>query len=193
MGRDNGSGSDPIAVMKDDAVRASAHGEAASAPCGLAAAPPAWSGFADAAEIRVLLTELLAAERAGALGIAEMCLPDGPRAHRAALSALARDEGRCCSMLVRQLRRYGGRVDTAAGAFLSRLGAAPDYHARLALLDRGQAWVVRRLDAALPRIGDAELLADLRWMRALHVENLAHARRLAATAGQSRDNEGSGR
>lgn len=184
MRRDNGSGSDPKAGMTDDAARASVDGEAASAPCGLAAAPPAWSGFANAAEIRALLTELLAAERAGARGIAEMCLPDGPRAHRAALTALARDEGRCCAMLVRQLRRYGGRADTPPGAFLSRLGAAPNYHARLALLDRGQAWVVRRLDAALPRIGDADLLANLRWMRALHVENLAHARRLAATAGQ---------
>jgi len=193
MGRDEKSGGSRPSARAGEVVSASSHSEAGSAPCGLADAPAEWSGFADAAEIRALLTELLAAERAGARGIAELCLPDCPRAHHEALAALARDEGRCCSMLLRQLRRHGGGVDTAPGAFLSRLGAAPDHHARLALLDRGQAWVVRRLDAALPRIGDADLRADLRWMRALHVENLVHARRLAATLGQPGGDDGSAR
>ena len=171
-------------------ARAGADHEAASAPCGLDEAQAAWSGFADAAEIRALLTELLAAERAGARGVTEVCLPDCPPAHRQALRALARDEGRCCTMLARQLRRYVGRNDIAAGAFFARLRAEPHHRARLALLDRGQAWVVRRLDAALPRIRDTGLLADLRWMRDLHVDNLAYARQLVETAGQPGDGDG---
>ncbi|MEQ8233299.1 MAG: DUF6306 domain-containing protein [Gammaproteobacteria bacterium] len=153
--------------------------EVASSPCALDDVDPAWRGLADAAEIRALLAELLAAERAGARGITELCLPAGPATARGVLVALARDEGRCCSMLVAQLRRYGSDAAGPPGAFLERLAAAPDFPARLALLDRGQAWVVRRIDAALPRLADAALIADLRWMRTLHVENIARARRVA--------------
>ncbi|MEQ8662296.1 MAG: DUF6306 domain-containing protein [Gammaproteobacteria bacterium] len=153
--------------------------EPASAPCDLAAADPAWRGLADAAEIRALLGELLAAERAGARGIAELCLPYCPPAARATLTALARDEGRCCAMLAAALRRLGGHATGEPGAFYARLAAASGYQERLALLVRGQAWVVRRIDAALPRLADRELLAALRWMRAQHIENLALARALA--------------
>ncbi len=183
-GRCPAGGDDRAAPTAGQRARSGAENEAASAPCALGEAPAAWSGFADAAEIRALLTDLLAAERAGARGITEVCLPDCPSVHRPVLRALARDEGRCCTMLARQLRRFGGRVDGAAGAFFARLRAEPHHRARLALLDRGQAWVVRRLDAALPRIRDTDLLADLRWMRDLHVDNLAHARQLVETAGQ---------
>lgn len=164
--------------------------EVASSPCALDDADPAWRGLADAAEIRALLAELLAAERAGARGIAELCVPTAPAAARRVLAALARDEGRCCSMLVAQLRRYGSDAAGPPGTFLERLAAAPDFPARLALLDRGQAWVVRRIDAALPRLADAGLIADLRWMRTLHVENIARARQLAETVGDAGDAQG---
>ncbi|MCB1745685.1 MAG: hypothetical protein H6977_02070 [Gammaproteobacteria bacterium] len=154
-------------------------GRAASPPCGLADAPAAWSGFADRAEIRVLLAELLAAERAGAAALYRLCLPQCPPADRATLVELARDEARCAAMLVRQSRRYGGDVRVPRGAFYERMAALEDYAGRIALLERGQAWVARRLAAALPRIGDGVLRRDLAWMHDLHELNITRGRLLA--------------
>ena len=50
--------------------------------------------------------------------------------------------------------------------------AIADSHERLAFLNRGQAWVVRKLEELLPRVRDDILHAALSEMRASHVENI---------------------
>jgi hypothetical protein len=43
---------------------------------------------------------------------------------------------------------------------------------RLRVLNRGQAWVVRKPDEILPRVRDARLHSVLQDMRAGHVSNI---------------------
>jgi hypothetical protein len=50
--------------------------------------------------------------------------------------------------------------------------------ARLRLLNRGQGWVVRKLQEALSRIGDEALRHELREMLTVHERNIEHCDRL---------------
>ena len=50
--------------------------------------------------------------------------------------------------------------------------AIADVPARLAFLNRGQGWVVRKLQQLLPKIGDDGLHADLTQMLRSHQENI---------------------
>ena len=145
----------------------------ASPPCAMAEVDPAYSGHLPADELLALLNELLEGERAGARGITETCLPMAPPADRDALRAIAGDEGRFCSMLYRHIARLGGNPSTATGAFVDKLARSETFIERLQLLNRGQAWVVRKLVEALPRIDDELLRADLSEMLLVHERNIA--------------------
>jgi hypothetical protein len=85
---------------------------------------------------------------------------------------VAKDEARFCAMLSRHIRRLGGSPSAATGAFYGKLVALAPSGDWQGLLDRGQSWVVRRLDAMLPRIGDEALHADLTAMRDVHLRNI---------------------
>jgi len=50
--------------------------------------------------------------------------------------------------------------------------AIADADERLAFLNRGQAWVVRKLDDLLPRVRDDVLHAALSEMKASHSHNI---------------------
>ena len=50
--------------------------------------------------------------------------------------------------------------------------AIPDLEQRLSFLNRGQAWVVRRLSALVPRIQDAQVQAELSAMLQAHHINI---------------------
>ena len=51
--------------------------------------------------------------------------------------------------------------------------AIADAKARLNFVNRGQAWVVKKLKEAIPRIADEHLAGDLTVMLASHEENIA--------------------
>ncbi|MFI4974984.1 MAG: DUF6306 domain-containing protein [Caulobacterales bacterium] len=53
--------------------------------------------------------------------------------------------------------------------------AIPDFQDRLAITNRGQGWVVRKLQALLPRVRDDNLHALLKSMLDAHVANIASA------------------
>jgi hypothetical protein len=147
----------------------------ASPPCFLHELDPAHLGYLSRDETLALLNELLEAERAGARGVAEMSKAPPFADRRAALSAIARDEARFCAMLNRHIVRLGGTPSRATGAFLDKLAAVADPADRLALLNRGQGWVVRKLREALPRVYDEALAADLADMLRDHERNIARA------------------
>ena len=50
--------------------------------------------------------------------------------------------------------------------------AIPDLEQRLSFLNRGQAWVVRRLSALIPRIQDAQVRVELSAMLEAHHINI---------------------
>jgi hypothetical protein len=52
--------------------------------------------------------------------------------------------------------------------------------ARLALLNRGQGWVVRKLQALLPNVRDDQLHAGLRAMLEAHLANIELTERALA-------------
>ena len=57
--------------------------------------------------------------------------------------------------------------------------AIADPGTRIGFLNRGQGWVVRRLQEMLPRVRDDRLHADLRAMLQSHEANIACAQAVA--------------
>jgi nitronate monooxygenase len=67
------------------------------------------------------------------------------------------------------------------GAFYGKAMAIGDLGQRIAFVNRGQGWVVRKLREMLPRVRDDKLHADLRDMLASHEANIALANEVVAT------------
>jgi len=154
----------------------------ASSPCQMAEAPASYMGYLEREQILVLLDELLRAERAGARGVAAMAKRAVGTA-AALLPGVVRDEAAFVAMLGRHTRALGGEPSPATGDFLHKLLALEDFTAQIALLNRGQAWVARRLREAIPRIAEPALARDLRAMLEVHERNIAACERLLAASG----------
>jgi 5,10-methenyltetrahydrofolate synthetase len=133
-------------------------------------------------EVADLLNTLLEAERAGARVLSdfmeEMPLPDAAIEE---LRRLQRDESRNCVALLELLRSLHLPPSTRTGDFLHKVRAAGGTpRARLELLNRGQAWVARKIAGALPRIVDEPARRVLRAMHDSHVANVAACESLIA-------------
>jgi hypothetical protein len=169
----------------DDDDDPNSEGCFASPPCFMHELDPAWLGFASRDEVLAWLNELLEGERAGARGVAELAAGTEGEPH-AILRDIAQDEASFCAMLAGHIRRLGATPSGRTGSFYDKLSAAQG-DARLDLLDRGQAWVVRKLDEIMPRIHDDGLRADLARMRDVHVSNIERCRSVPRDVSVSRD------
>lgn len=123
-------------------------------------------------EVLAVLNELLEAERAGARVAMETARDIPPSALATLVLAIHRDEVHWCSMLMRAIQVLEGTPSSATGAFWGKAMAIPDVAQRLRFLNRGQAWVVRCLQALIPRVGDAQIQADLAAMLEAHTRNI---------------------
>lgn len=123
-------------------------------------------------EILVALNELLEAERAGARVAMETAREMPPCALTTLVQDVHQDEVRWCSMLMRTIKALEGTPSSATGAFWGKAMAIPDLEQRLSFLNRGQAWVVRRLEALIPRLQDGQVRADLATMLEAHRSNI---------------------
>ena len=135
----------------------------------------AYMGFATAAELAVFLNELLEAERAGTT-VARLSAEqagDGP--FRDLLRDIHHDEARWCAMLLKQLKRLDAPASAKVGAFSEKALAIEALPERIAFLNRGQAWVVRKLREMLPKVRDDALHRDLADMLVSHEANIARA------------------
>lgn len=130
-------------------------------------------------ELLAALNELLEAERAGAKVALASARGSTPAYHDLMLQ-VRDDEAHWCDMLSRQIRRLGGAPSAATGAFREKALAIADPLERLAFLNRGQGWVVRRLEALLPDVADGELRQDLAAMLDAHRVNIDRAAELLA-------------
>ena len=123
------------------------------------------------------LEELLEAERAGVKCLIPLA-EDAPAGEKKELLTLLRnDEGRFCAGLVRLIRARGAVPHQRVGAFADKVLALPTEAERLALLVKGQAWVVRKIDEipAGEMTGDEKaFFAD---MREAHVVNIEAVRK----------------
>lgn len=147
-------------------------------PQGAAAAP------ASRDELLAALNELLEAERAGARVAMESARDIPPSELAALVQDIHKDEVRWCGMLMRVIKAMDGTPSSATGAFWGKAMAIADMELRLLFLNRGQAWVVRKLQALIPRIEDMQVQAELAAMLTAHHSNIERVE-ARASAGQN--------
>ncbi len=158
--------------------------EPASPVCYAATADDAYMGFAPCEEVLAALNELLEAERAGARVAVHSRKAATDAAMLALINTVRDDEARWCAMLQQQILRLDGEPSQICGAFYGKAMAIDDAVARLAFLNRGQSWVVRKLVALLPRIRDDALHQALREMLLSHEFNISQTTAMIHTAPQ---------
>ena len=117
------------------------------------------------------LNVLLEAERAGARLLAAWVdeLPPASTLGQK-LRAVQRDEARNCAVLIHLLLEAGVAPSMATGAFYQKGLSIRGWPERLEFLDRGQAWVARRIAAALPGVPTPQ---GRRLLQAMHKSHLA--------------------
>lgn len=136
-------------------------------------------------ELLHALNELLEAERAGARVARETAAQMQSGDLVGLVQDIQRDEVHWCSLLLRVIRAMQARPSDQTGAFYEKAMAIASIEDRLAFLNRGQAWVVRRLQQLIPRIADAQVQADLQEMLSAHERNIARVEdRLPPAAAQ---------
>jgi nitronate monooxygenase len=134
-----------------------------------------YAGYAPHEELVAFLNLLLEAERAGARIAARTALETGNDRLRQLLRAIHRDEAACCAMLLKWIQQLAGAVSPHTGDFYEKCLAISGVPERVAFINRGQGWVVRKLRELLPRIRDDALHADLSAMLQTHQVNIARA------------------
>ncbi len=123
------------------------------------------------------MQELLEAERAGVACLAAMAEKAAPGEMKDFLVKLRNDEGRFCAGLYRFIGTRGATPRQTIGAFADKVLALPGEAERLALLVKGQAWVVRKIDeipAGEMTPGEKTFFVD---MREAHVVNIEACRK----------------
>ena len=133
------------------------------------------------AELGTLLNTLLEAERAGAKLLAAYVdeLPPESSAW-SALRKVQRDEAHNCAVLMHLLLNAEVEPSSAVGEFYERGLGLRRWSERLAFLNRGQAWVAKRIAVGLPRIREKGARAALRTMHESHLENIGLCERVFA-------------
>lgn len=131
-----------------------------------------YMGFASGEELVAAFNELLEAERAGARITLRSVLETDDPGLKQLVIAIHHDEVQWCGVLIAALQSLGATPSTRTGAFYDKAMAVADLHERLALINRGQAWVVKKLQALLPRIRDERLHDPLAEMLASHLVNI---------------------
>ncbi len=119
------------------------------------------------------LDELLEAERAGARIASETAaeVADDPELHRL-IAHIRHDEAHWCSVLVDAIRSLEATPTRATGAFYEKAMAIDNLAERMAFLNRGQRWVVRKLQTLLPTLADPDIHHALSLMLVAHEKNI---------------------
>jgi hypothetical protein len=156
----------------------SENGTGYSPPCYLREVDPAYAGYLTPQELIDILNELLEGERAGARAAIRFVGESSDKGLRTAMRRIAIDEARFCSMLAHHVRALGGLPSAGTGVFYDRLVSIPGFPERLAFLNRGQGWVVRKLRDVLRGVRDDALYNDLKAMLDAHETNIRRCNRL---------------
>lgn len=139
----------------------------------------AWAESMATQEYGTLLNQLLEAERAGAK-LLNAYLDELPQNSTEwfRIRAVQLDEARNCAVLIHLLLEAEVSPTPAVGDFYGRGLAIRGWRERLQFLNRGQAWVAKRIAAALPRVPENARSA-LRQMYESHVSNIRSCEALA--------------
>ncbi len=123
-------------------------------------------------EVVAALNELLEAERAGARVAMGLAKDVADPALKLLAEAIRRDEVRWCGVLMRAILVIDGVPSSRTGDFYAKAAAIEDVQQRMRYLNRGQGWVVRRLQALIPRLVEGRTQDELAQMLAAHAENI---------------------
>lgn len=80
-----------------------------------------------------------------------------------------------CAGLIQSVKREGGKVSSGKGDFAEKVKALSTIEEQIELLNKGQAWVVRRIDKALESPMSEETRAFLLEMKEKHEVNIEKA------------------
>lgn len=161
------------------------HNDPASPACAAHELSDAYLGYAPPEEILASLNELLEAERAG-VKVAHESSQQAEGPLRDFLEGVRQDEGHWCTMLAGEIKTLGGTPSTTVGAFHGKAMAIADITARLSFLNKGQAWVAKRIESLTPRIASVKLRTKLREMLDGHTTNIARTNDVISAKSDSR-------
>ncbi len=88
------------------------------------------------------------------------------------LRKTAHDEGYYAGQIGAHIRRLGAEPSTRTGDFVEKVAALKDLKSKIELLNRGQRWVIRKIEERLPTLSDAHLKAFLVVMAKGHQVNI---------------------
>lgn len=125
------------------------------------------------AQLEEFLNALTEAERAGGRVLHELAEMAPSPALTHLLKKAGHDEGYWAGELSAQVRRLGGQPSNRTGDFVEKVRAVSDFRGKLELLNRGQQWVIRKINQKLPEIADQELAGFLGVMAQGHEVNIA--------------------
>jgi nitronate monooxygenase len=88
------------------------------------------------------------------------------------LRKTAHDEGYYAGQIGAHIRRLGSDPSTRTGDFVEKVAALKDLKSKIELLNRGQRWVIRKIEERVPTLTDAHLKAFLVVMAKGHQVNI---------------------
>jgi hypothetical protein len=147
--------------------------EVSSSACSMHEVEDSYMGYATKEELIAFLNELPEAERAGARITAESTRDADTGSIAELMRSIQRDEALWCAMLLRHIKALGAVPSPKVGTFYDKAMAIEELDVRIALLNRGQGWVARKLREMLPLIHGHQLHADLAEMLRSHEANIA--------------------
>src|SRR5579871_3288013 len=123
-------------------------------------------------QLEAVLNVLGEAERAGGRVLHELTEMARSPELRELLKKVGHDEGYYAGELAAHVRRLGGTASNKTGDFVEKVRAVNDFRGKLELLNRGQRWVIRKIEENLESVGDADLHAFLDLMAKGHHLNI---------------------
>ncbi|HTR60845.1 MAG TPA: DUF6306 domain-containing protein [Candidatus Binataceae bacterium] len=124
------------------------------------------------AQVEEFLNALGDAERAGGRVLHELTEQAASLELRELLRKVSHDEGYYAGELGHHVRRLGGNASNKTGDFVEKVRAVADFRGKLELLNRGQRWVIRKINENLAAISDPQLKAFLVVMAKGHEMNI---------------------
>ncbi|MFT9487290.1 MAG: DUF6306 domain-containing protein [Tepidibacillus sp.] len=117
-----------------------------------------------------LLNQLLEAEKAGVvtLDFFQKTYPDV----ELPLELIKNDEAWSTNGLIESIKREGGIPSKHTGDFSDKVKAQEGLVSRLSLLNKGQSWVVRKIDVLLQMELQNETRSFLTQMKEKHIDNI---------------------
>ena len=131
------------------------------------------------AELAELFNVLLECERAGVKVLTEYEKDfTGNTPAVETIVESRRDEGKYCKLMFGYLKELGADITTRTGSFAEKALAVEGQAERLAFLNRGQGWVAREVEKALPRVPYAHMREGLQEMLDTHRNNITRCEEL---------------